>query len=266
MFRKFTRLFSSTAMPTAAGYTLDVAVDVAPDTSFVAIGDIHGCLDQLEAQLAQVDADPDIPDDAPLVCIGDYVDRGPNSAQVLTKLRDLQSSSSRKVICIKGNHEVMMREFIDDPIGSGARWLRFGGLDTLASFGITKPNTNNPDQMLDASEALEAAVQNRIGNWLETLPLQWSTGNVSCVHAAMNPAKAITKQSDRTRLWGHPSFLDTDRDDDEWVVFGHTVHKRPNATQHRIAIDTGAYETGLLTAAYISTGNVRFLCGVKDAK
>lgn len=226
-----------------------VACDVAPDAPFIAIGDIHGRLDLLEELLARHCVDQT------LVFLGDYVDRGPSSAEVLALLKEL--CATRSAICLKGNHEQMMLDFIDDPLGRGAGWLLHGGGETLRSYGIAPPKRGG--DLLAASANLEEALPPGQLDWLRALPLQWRSGNLCCVHAAMDPAKAPDRQRSRTLIWGHPQFLTTPRDDGIWVVHGHTVVKRPLAGASRIAVDTGAYQTNTLTAAEITPGSCRFV-------
>lgn len=226
-----------------------VTCDVAPDAPFTAIGDIHGRLDLLQDLLARHGTDQT------LVFLGDYVDRGPSSAQVLALLQEL--CTAQDVICLKGNHEQMLLDFVDDPLGRGVGWLMHGGDATLRSYGITQPKRDG--DLLAASTALEEAMPEGQLDWLRTLPLQWRSGNVFCVHAGMDPAKAPDQQRSNTLIWGHPQFLTTPRTDGLWLVHGHTTVKRPQAEASRIAIDTGAYQSGILTAAEITQGACRFV-------
>ena len=159
-----------------------------------------------------------------------------------------------------GNHERMMLEFLDDPAGRGARWLGNGGLQTLASFGIGGLGARPAlEDMTKASEALAVALPDGMEAWLRALPLMWRSGNLVCVHAGMNPAKPPEAQEASTLLWGHPKFLSQPRRDGLWVVHGHTIVEAPEAQAGRIAVDTGAYHSGRLTAAALSAGQCRFL-------
>jgi diadenosine tetraphosphatase ApaH/serine/threonine PP2A family protein phosphatase len=235
---------------------------LAPDTPFYAIGDVHGQADQLEKLLEQIDQDRAAYglDQATLLFIGDFIDRGANSAGVLNRLFALSKASSANTVCLMGNHEKMLLDFIDDPAGRGAMWLRFGGIQTLASYGITGVREKAPaEDLLEICDSLEAALPPDMLSWLRALPLSWHSGNCSCAHAAMNPARAPERQSERTLLWGHTDFMRKPRDDGHWVVHGHTIVKKPGIEHGRIAIDTGAYRSGPLTAAAISKASCRFL-------
>ncbi|MCK0097151.1 serine/threonine protein phosphatase [Yoonia sp. F2084L] len=229
--------------------------ELRPDAPFYAVGDIHGRVDLLLALLPQIMTD----EDQTIVFLGDYVDRGPASAAVLTALYDLAQSRPAQIVCLMGNHEKMMLQFIDDPLDRGARWLRNGGRETLASFGIDLPKTPTPDQALAACEALEDALPSPLVAWLRDLPLSWNSGNVWCAHAAMNPERAPDMQKPETLLWGHRLFLGQARQDGHCVIHGHTIVHEPLNHDSRIAIDTGAYKTGRLTAAHIALGACRFI-------
>ncbi|WP_394199261.1 metallophosphoesterase family protein [Litoreibacter albidus] len=233
-----------------------------PAQAVYAIGDIHGCVDLIEPLLARIDTDIGRRDSTPvhLVFLGDYVDRGPDSAGVLALLYEMAQKMPEMVTCLMGNHERMMLDFIDDPAGRGGRWLNNGGNETLASYGIGKVSSKAPlEDMTEAADALVAALPDGMEAWLRALPLQWQSGNLVCVHAAMNPARTPKEQHARTLLWGHRDFMTTPREDGVWVIHGHTIVKTPDITDKRIAIDTGAFRTGQLTAAAITEGVCRFL-------
>lgn len=234
-----------------------IETEPKPQAPFYAIGDIHGCLKEMDSLMSKIEAE-DI--NATIVFLGDYIDRGTQSAQILTRLYDLQTTTPDRMICIMGNHERMMLEFIDDPLGRGARWLVNGGIQTLQSFGI-KPGKAKPDaeEAMDLADQLEEAMPKGMQSWLRDLPTQWSSGNVHCVHAAMDPTAAPDNQKERHLLWGHREFMTTPREDGECVVFGHVIVPKPDVRDGRIAIDTGAYKSGKLTAVHIDTDSWRFL-------
>lgn len=226
----------------------------SPDAPFYAIGDVHGRLDLLDIVLAQLQPGPD------LVFVGDYVDRGENSAGVLRRLFELCQDDTRQVICLKGNHEDMMLRFLDDPERRGNMWMRNGGLQTLASFGISGvAERMDPENSTRASQALAQSMGADMLSWLHALPCQWQSGNVAVVHAAADPSKPIAQQEPQTLVWGHPDFPDTPRQDGNWVLHGHTIVDQPTFDNGIISIDTGAYATNRLTAAGVSQGNVEFL-------
>ena len=219
----------------------------APDQPFIAVGDIHGCVDLLQQFL---DKEPTYP----VVCVGDYVDRGDHSAEVLRLLH-----ARPDITCLSGNHEEMMLGFLKDPARSGARWLRYGGLQTLASFGVAGvTETSGADALVQARDQLQEAMGPDLVSWIKGLPKCWQSGNVAVVHAGADPACSIENQTDKTLHWGHPDFAKATRTDGVWVVHGHTIVEEPTASRGRIAIDTGAYATGRLTAALIEPGKTTF--------
>lgn len=228
---------------------------LAPEVPFYALGDLHGrddLLQQLLQQLYDI-ADPQ----ACLVCVGDYIDRGENSADVLRRIHDLQREAGADVmICLRGNHEQMLLDFLDAPEQSGPRWLRHGGLQTLASFRIPPPPGPGTDDWLDMRDRLRAALGAPLESWLRQLPLIWQTGNVAVVHAGADPALPMSAQPAQALLWGHPDFATEPRRDGVWVVHGHTIVDEVQARDGRIGVDTGAYATGRLSATLVQSDGI----------
>ena len=224
-------------------------VALAPSKPFYAIGDIHGRFDLLTRLMDQLD--PDIP----VICVGDYVDRGEASAEVLRFLLERPD-----ILCLKGNHEDMLLGFLDNPKRNGSQWLRYGGLQTLASFGVSGVTETAPeDDLKHASDALEAAMGAELISWLRALPMRHQSGNIFVCHAGADPHTALDDQQDRHMLWGHPEFAKKARSDGTWVLHGHTIVESPTVQNTRISIDTGAFATGILTAALVQPGGVEFI-------
>jgi len=236
----------------------DAAVGFAPEAPFFAIGDIHGCAALLEKMLARMDAVAT--GEEACIFLGDYIDRGPKGREVLTRLFELSQARPDKVVCLMGNHERMMLDFIDDPAGAGLHWLQCGGVETLESFGVpVAQHSLDSSACVGMANQLEAALPTGLQDWLRSLPLQWSSGNMYCVHAAMSPKRRPDAQNAEVLLWGHPHFFNTTRDDNCFVVHGHTIVERAAVTRGRVSLDTGAYRTGRLTAARITGGSCDFL-------
>ena len=221
----------------------------APDESFAAIGDVHGRLDLLEELLAK------LPADLRVICVGDYVDRGPSSVNTLRFLM-----ARPEILSLKGNHEDMLVGFLDNPEEKGPRWLRNGGLQTLADIGITGLNEMTRGMKLrEARNEMKTAMGDDLVAWLRALPVLHETGNVAVLHAGADPSEPIASAPEKTLIWGHRDFLQTPRRDGIWVVHGHTIVDAPSAEDGRIALDTGAYATGRLTAGIVADGEVRFI-------
>lgn len=220
---------------------------VAPGMPFTAIGDVHGCAELLAAGLQKAGK-------GPVICVGDLVDRGEHSADVLRML-----CVRPEIICLSGNHEEMMLRFIEAPEKYGAWWLRNGGLQTLHSFGVAGVDaTSGADTWKKARDHLIRAMGDPLVNWMKSLPTRWQSGNIAVVHAGADPALPIEKQTTKTLHWGHPKFLRKRRRDGIWVLHGHTIVDAPYAEEGRIAIDTGAYATGRLTLARVENAEVVF--------
>ncbi|MEM8848702.1 MAG: metallophosphoesterase [Pseudomonadota bacterium] len=228
-----------------------------PDGLLYAIGDVHGCADLLRNALAWIAEDmAEIGDAATIVLLGDYIDRGERSAEVLEIVRALSERPS--VVALKGNHEAMMEAFLADPAGQGPRWIRGGGAQTLANFGISNlTKTDPPAQFSAAAEALRAALPDGLEAWLETRPAWWRSGNLICAHAGLDPALPPEAQTDAVALWGHPAFLRRPRQDGCWVAHGHFIVDTATARDGRIALDTGAYATGRLAVGAFGPDAVR---------
>lgn len=221
-----------------------------PGLALCAIGDVHGRLDLLEQLLSR------LPQDRPIFLVGDVIDRGDQSAQVMDYLM-----ARPDLVCLRGNHEAMLISFLLEPELKGRRWLHNGGVETLESFGITGLTETATDAALrGARDAIFDALGDAGLRWLSDLPaVRWS-GNVVITHAGADPNLPMDEHDETTFVWGHPDFLRKPRTDGFWVVHGHTIMDRPVAAEGRISIDTGAYATGRLTAAVFTPGeDVRFV-------
>ncbi|QDY69771.1 metallophosphoesterase [Qingshengfaniella alkalisoli] len=229
----------------------------SPDQLTYVIGDIHGRLDLLEKLLPLIDTHA-AGREHTRVFVGDYIDRGPDSAQVLHRLRDINRSDPSGVICLKGNHEDMMLNFLHGREHNSGLWLFNGGDMTLASFGVSPPK--DEDDLNSVQADLADAMSGGLADWVEALPTQWTTGKLAVVHAALEPDLPLDQQSDRTRIWGNKEFLIRGRSDGWWVAHGHTVTRPPVIQPSRIATDTGAWFSDTLTAAAIAPdGKVEFI-------
>lgn len=238
----------------------DLFAGPRPEASMIVVGDIHGRADLLEALIVQLAQE--VGAEHSLVFVGDYVDRGEDSAGVLGLLQALQGALwPNRVICLRGNHESMLLDFLDDPEGMGPFWLQNGGTYTLASYGISPPDLN-PVSLREARNALKDVMGSEAEAWLRNLPLSFCSGNVVAVHAGADPHRPIDEQDELHLLWGHPDFLETPRKDGIWIAHGHTIVDTPHAHAGRISVDTGAYATHRLSAAVISSAECRFLSTV----
>ncbi len=239
------------------------ALTPRPERSLYVIGDVHGCHDALSALLTKIDADIERRSvtDPQVVMLGDMVDYGPDSAGVLALVQNLARDLPGHVVCLKGQHESQMLDFLDDPTGAGRDWIGEGGLMTLRSFGIGGGFANHtPDALAARARDLRAALPDGLETWLRGLPHWWESGNVLCIHAAADRDRAPWEQPAHTVLQGSPGVGGPPPLDGRFVVHGHITVDRPERQPGRVAVDTGCYWTGRLTAAALSpTGEVRFL-------
>lgn len=244
------RLFSGGTPKRASGPAFNAPI--RPDDAFFAIGDIHGTQTRLLAALSSIAEQAEHPT---IVCVGDYVDRGEQSADVLRTLKEHSDRLGPSFVCLMGNHEQMMLKFIEDPEANGERWLRYGGLQTIASFGVGLGSNRNFSIVRDQ---LVSVMGEELIDWLRGLPKDWVSGNIAVVHAGADPLVPIANQRSGHLLWGHPEFETVPRNDGVWVLHGHTIVPEPYAVNGRIAVDTGAYATGRLTVAHVLADQVAF--------
>ena len=140
-----------------------------------------------------------------------------------------------------------------------ARWLRYGGLQTLASFGVAGvTDSSGAEALSNARDQLQTAMGADLIEWMHAMPTLWQSGNVAVVHAAASPARNMEEQRTAPLRWGHPHFTKAQRTDGIWVIHGHTIVDAAHIENGRIAIDTGAYATGRLTVALIEPGITTF--------
>lgn len=243
------------------------------DVPLVAIGDIHGCDDLLTRMLARLAAAPDA-GQTWLICLGDMIDKGPDSAAVLHRLWQLCRAPApfAGCVCLLGDHERRLLTFLADPLREDGVWLRNGGMDTLLAFGIDPPPprwhradaTAVATRLLDLHRALTAALPPDLRTWMAGLPLLWRRGALAFSHAGADPGLRLEDQPEAALLSGHPAFRHRPRRDGIWLVHGHVEQRDASAVQGRIAVDTGAWRTGRLSAVRIDAKTVQFLTISRD--
>lgn len=226
---------------------------VRPEDRVYAVGDIHGRADLLVRLLERIGEDlAPFHGPATLVFLGDYVDRGDDSKTVLDLLVGFADRSPVTTVFLRGNHEEMLLDYLARP-RADCGWLRHGGLETLASYGVSPKGE---------PEAVRDRLRDQMGGhvaFLEGLSLTYRSGNLLCVHAAAQPDLPANDQPRETVLWGSSEFHRRPRRDGVWVAHGHTIVSTPHCIEGRIAVDTGACYTGTLSAARIENGQIDFL-------
>jgi serine/threonine protein phosphatase 1 len=223
-----------------------------------AIGDVHGRSDLLYQLFARIDADLACrPSPRPTeIYLGDYVDRGPGSREVIDLL--IARRCSRPLICLKGNHETFVSEFIRTP-AMLAEWQHYGGLETLLSYGL-KPSMNADErQQIELSSAFERALPELHRRFLSGLPSSFTCGDYFLVHAGVRPGIPLRQQREADLLWIREDFLFHEEPFSKVIVHGHTPVMQPEVRPNRINIDTGAYATGQLTCLVLEGDEMFFL-------
>lgn len=227
-----------------------------------AVGDIHGCISELDELLAKIDAiisgDKTTAGtvDNTLIFLGDYVDRGPDSKAVIDRLLGV-SKTYGQVIFLKGNHEAAMLDFLDHP-DDMFQWLDWGGEATLASYGVDNVLGRAPEDLAaELRENLPASHE----EFLRNLTLLHQAGDYIFVHAGLRPGVALDEQQEEDLLWIRGAFHNTAAKDRpaQTIVHGHQPLRKPLDAGWRVDVDTGACWSGVLTALMIEGSERRFV-------
>ena len=225
-----------------------------------AIGDIHGRLDPLVRLVAMVrtDAARAGAERCVVVFLGDYVDRGLESRQVIDYLL-AGPGSNFETVYLKGNHEALALAFLDDPV-AGRQWLAAGGQATLVSYGISAPPVPRSDRFLRSlARAFDAALPPSHRAFLNGLATRHVEGDYAFAHAGIRPGTPLAAQREDDLLWSGAEFTNDTRDHGKVIVHGHSMAHEPVVRDNRIGIDTGAYATGRLTCLVLEGRSRRFL-------
>lgn len=234
-----------------------------PGTSVYAIGDIHGRADLLTGIHERIRADAAKRARGKrkvVVYLGDYVDRGAGSREVIELL--LRSPlEGFEAVHLKGNHEDYMLGFLEGG-GDALGWLFNGGETTLASYGVAQPGNRylvEAGALDDLREALKTAVPQDHLAFLANLKLHHREGGYLFVHAGIRPEVPLADQSADDLMWIREDFLCSVADHDCRVVHGHTITWSPEVLPNRIGIDTGAFVSGALTCLVVEGAETRFI-------
>ena len=216
-----------------------------------AIGDVHGRLDLLRDVLRRIDdhsAGLPPAEATHIILLGDLIDRGSQSREVLRFVHSIQQKTDG-IVALLGNHEELMLKAIDKMPGALDAWMRMGGRATVRSFDLEPPAPEESSR--DYADRLRAAVPAELLEWMRTLPLTASSGSYMFCHAGIRPGVPLRRQARTDLLWIRKEFLDDDTSHGKVVVHGHSIAADVEMRPNRIGIDTGAYRTGVLTALYL---------------
>ncbi len=223
-----------------------------------AVGDIHGRDDLLDILARGVEADLAIaPPRVVTIFLGDYIDRGLGSAQVLERLR--RGDFPTELIALRGNHEQALLDAFNDP-KAFAFWRKFGGLETLASYGVDIAELRLGRGVESVREAMREKIPASHVAFLESLPLSHEIGDFFFCHAGVKPGRPLARQVGADLMWIRDEFLRSGKFHGKVIVHGHTPIEEPQFLPNRINLDTGAYQTGRLTCLVLE-GRERRLLG-----
>lgn len=224
-----------------------------------AIGDIHGRLDLLDSLLGQIERDMS---ERPakktfIVFLGDLIDRGPDSAGVIERLRTYRPVGARPVF-LAGNHEEVLIRILQGDRNILASWLKFGGAECAQSYDIDPQALRHLEEG-DAIRLLQSRFPASHRAFLESFADTFRFGDYLFVHAGIRPGIAIEQQDRSDLLWIRDPFLSDSKEHGFVVVHGHTVVEAVEERRNRIGIDTGAYQSGVLTALAVEEDRRWFL-------
>lgn len=222
------------------------------------IGDIHGRADLLQQLHEKILSDAgDYSGKKTIVYLGDYVDRGEQSRQVIELLL-CDPLPGFEPVYLQGNHEQAMLSFIDYP-EAAASWLSLGGRETLNSYGITLAHIPGRHEVVELAQRLDQELPAAHRDFLQNCSDSWRCGSYYFVHAGIQPSVALDQQILEDQLWIRDEFLESKRDHGAIIVHGHSITPEAELLPNRIGIDTGAFSTGVLTCLVLEGDKQRFL-------
>lgn len=218
-----------------------------PGQRVYAVGDVHGRRDLLDTLLSTIEADNASrpPCQVSLIMLGDLIDRGPQSREVVARVREGVGWAS--TIALMGNHEAVLLDVLDGHIDRLKDWLTFGGRETLLSWGVTEKVLDD-GTLAEILAATTSAISPADRGWIARMRSSVRIGDYYFVHAGVRPGVPLDQQIDADRLWIRGDFLDSRRKHGAIIVHGHSINIDVEQRSNRIGLDTGAYVTGRLTA------------------
>lgn len=220
-----------------------------PDNTRVyCIGDIHGCYALLKQLTARIDIDSyGFTGRIIIIYLGDFIDRGEHSKQVIDFLIS-QQKNHIEYVYLRGNHEQTLLDFLDQDSSIARPWLTYGGIATLASYGVAVAKIpTKPADFEQLQQQLRAKLPASHYQFFSNTTLTYSLGNYFFVHAGVNPHYSLAKQIPEDLLQIREEFINAKKSFEKIIVHGHTISATPELLFNRIGIDTGAYMSGILT-------------------
>jgi len=229
-----------------------------------AVGDVHGRADLLAQLLSQIDSHlGQNPVSRPIeVFLGDYVDRGPNSRDVIDLL--ISRRNSHETIFLKGNHEKYILDFLRDPRIWDV-WSQYGGFATLLSYGLKPPINSSPADGKELARTFADLLPRNHMLFLSCLMPSFTCGDFFFVHAGVKPGIPLDQQAEKNLLWIRDDFLLSEDDFGKYIVHGHTPVREPDIRSNRANIDTGAFVTGCLSCLVIEGEDMQIIAQNSDS-
>ncbi len=222
-----------------------------------AIGDVHGRLDLLEKMHARIreEIERDKPADWRVIHLGDYVDRGPQSRQVIELLMAVCARDSR-FIALAGNHDHGLVEFLAEPSMDGL-FMQNGGIETAASYGVAFGLFHQTLRRFHAD--LLAAVPAEHIRFILSCKFSVAFGDFYFCHAGIRPGVALDRQVPDDLIWIRNEFLRFPGLHPKVIVHGHTITREAEMLANRVNLDTGAFRSGVLTALAVDGAEKRLI-------
>jgi len=230
---------------------------IEPGLRVYAVGDIHGCLTQLDDLLLRIERDlaECKVERHKIIFLGDYVDRGPENKCVLDRLLGLKNANSEFVF-LMGNHDERMVKFIEQPKLVWDDMMKWGGVQTLGSYGVVARPGESEDSV---SKRFVAAVPDEHLEFLKSLEFKHIEDDYFFCHAGVRPGVQLADQADHDLIWIRDDFRYHEGAFEKVIIHGHTPQEAPEVKSNRVNVDTYCYKTGVLTAVVLEQTSYRFL-------
>jgi len=226
-----------------------------------AIGDVHGHLSLLNSIYQEITADLSSIGNMQykILFLGDYIDRGPDSAGCVQFLSELLSKDAH-VICLKGNHEDKLQKFLSNPIALADSFFGYGGIECTMSYGIDMTNFNfSNEEIIEMCAELNRKIPTAHKQFYNKLAISVSFGDYLFCHAGVRPGVDLNKQADKDLMCIRSEFVYHEAPYDKVIVHGHTPAYPMEILPNRINVDTCAYDTGILSCLVLEGSGYRVI-------